>query len=400
MRIFKNQISLTLIAAIVFIHFTPVSILGFPLTLAPFAILVFLLTHFKLSIHRNVLYLFILLIFAPIIIYIVFIVLGGWSEPLEFMTTYLLWIYAVFGMMLSLFSKPRIISDHSKDFITALLIVVLFSVAQVLFVKLFSSALLYQPFGDFSYMGGGGLISENLVRAPGLFLEPSFNAFIMFFLASVIVMKNPRIKGNILILVLSGIGVLVTTSIIGVVSILGLIFFLSLNLIVKKNKVLFYVFILLSIAVLITLNDFLFTLDRFNEINTEGTSGYWRLIAPLIITSEVLFQYPLGVPFGHMQDFIIPLGILHGGSVGSTLDNGMYVLLFYFGWLGVYFVLWMFYMFVKEIYHRNIRGMVFWWFVIFSLQFSGGIFLPEYMFFLLLVIYQYRNVARFELYKT
>ena len=119
MRIFKNQISLTLIAAIVFIHFTPVSILGFPLTLAPFAILVFLLTHFKLSIHRNVLYLFILLIFAPIIIYIVFIVLGGWSEPLEFMTTYLLWIYAVFGMMLSLFSKPRIISDHSKDFITA-----------------------------------------------------------------------------------------------------------------------------------------------------------------------------------------------------------------------------------------------------------------------------------------
>ena len=135
---------------------------------------------------------------------------------------------------------------------------------------------------------------------------------------------------------------------------------------------------------------------RFGEINVEGTSGYWRLIAPLIITSEVVFQHPLGVPFGHMQDFIIPLGLFHGNSVGSTLDNGMYVLLFYFSWFGICFVLWMLYMLAKAIYRGNARDIILWWFVIVSLQFSGGIFLPEYLFILLLVVFQYRNFARLE----
>ena len=127
MRILKKNISLTLILAIVFIHFTPVSILGFPLTLAPFAILLFFLTHFKLSIRRNGMYLFMVLIMTPIITYGAFTMSEGWVEFSKFITTYLLWVYAVLCMVLFLFGRPRITTDYSTESIIALLIVVLFS---------------------------------------------------------------------------------------------------------------------------------------------------------------------------------------------------------------------------------------------------------------------------------
>lgn len=390
--------SILLIVSIVFMHFMIVRIAGFPLTIVPFTMAIFLVMHFKLVSNLRVLYLLLTLIFWPFIVYGVYVVTGGGVELLDFSKTFLLWVYASSALMIATFSTLKKTPDYSMAYIVALLVITLYSLAQVLFVYIADSTLLYNLFGSFSYMGhqnfsGGGSLYWS--RSPGLYLEPSFNAFVMFFLMS-IVLINRNVKNSVLVLCVGILGIFVTTSAVGMLAILGLI----ISLLIYRASYLKGKEVLLAITLLIILTVFwgsdIFSIlslsDRFSEIGREGASGYWRVIAPLLILFEVLAQYPFGIPLGQVESFIRPMGLIHGGGVGSSLDNGFYVLPFYFGWVGILIMLGVIIKFFMSIYQRNKEGIVFWWFIIASLQFSGGVFLPEFIFCLSLAVFEYRRV--------
>jgi hypothetical protein len=130
---------------------------------------------------------------------------------------------------------------------------------------------------------------------------------------------------------------------------------------------------------------------RLNEVNVEGTSGYWRLVAPIIIISNAISILPIGIPFGQINEFVLSLGLSHGAHKGSSLDNGLAVLFFYFGLATFVLLACIIYKLLSCIYFRNKEGVIFWWYVIASLQFSGGVFLPEYILPMILMVYQYKK---------
>ena len=96
------------------------------------------------------------------------------------------------------------------------------------------------------------------------------------------------------------------------------------------------------------------------------------------------------IPLGQMESFIRPFGLQHATRTGVSIDNGAYYLIFLFGWLGLllfFFTLWKL---ISAVLKNDHLSTIYWWFVVASLQFSGGIFLPEYLLPLVLVTYGFR----------
>lgn len=389
--------SLLLIVSIVFMHFMLARIAGFPLTIIPFTMSIFVLTHFELVKNLRTLSLFIILMIWPFIVYGIYVNAGGSVDLFDFSKTFLLWIYAFLTLIFASFSRLNKTPDYSVAFFVALILITLFSLAQILLVEIADSTLLYNLFGSYSYMGqqnlgGSGLASWG--RSPGLYLEPSFNAFVMFFLTSILLINN-KVNNAVLIFSIGICGVVLTTSAVGLLAMLGLITsFVIAKVIadgVKPIRILAVILIFLILVWGLSIYHNSFLSDKIYEVFRAGTSGYWRLIAPQVILTKVLVQYPFGVPFGQVENFIIPIGLNHAGNIGSSLDNGLFVLPFYFGWLGVFVILGLISKFLISVYQGDRNGVIFFWYLIVGLQFSGGVFLPEFIFCLVLMIFQYRK---------
>lgn len=367
-----------------------VSIGGFPLTIAPMAISLFMVRHFYLNFNTTKISLIFILIFWPIIIFFVYLVFIKSIEITEFVTTYFLWLFGCVVVTFGCLSQLKKVRDYSTAYFFILLFIVIFSILQVLMLRIFNSALLYNPFGVFTYFSQYSLdnvFSLTGPRAYGLFLEPSYNAFIMFFLMSSILI-NLNSKYRFYTCILGSVGILFTASASGILLTFILFFLLAWMTIIRNNIV--RVFLLMFVPFLFFLMIPEELMIRLNEVNLEGTSGYWRLVAPIRIIYEAISVLPIGLPFGQINEFVYNLGIYHGGQKGTSLDNGFAVLFFYFGLFAFVFALCVIYNLFVSVYSRNYRGAVFWWFVFASLQFSGGIFLPEFIYPLLLILYQYK----------
>lgn len=394
----KKKINWWLILSIIGLHFMIVRLPGseYPLTAAPFAILIFLYFYVRAAIRPLGLLLGATLLIWPFCIYGMYELLGASADPSRFSRTYLLWAYAIFAIMLFSFAPLKKIPNYSREFIIALAVVAAFSLAQVAFFKLFGSTLLYNPFGEYTYMGEYQIdrfAVGDFARAPGFYLEPSFCAFVMFFLTAAILINEKKRDVPGWLWLLSFLSIAITGSASGIIAIFSL--FIMRAITSFKNRMLKLTLIFFT-PVLVGVFVTFFLAERFAEISVEGTSGYWRLVAPLIILSKVYAEYPFGVPLGQIEAFLLPLGLKHGAGTGTSIDNGIYYLAFYFGWLAVPFVLGLLFKFLQSMFREDIVGVTLWWFILVSLQFSGGIFLPEYIFPLLLISMQYRRIKSSE----
>lgn len=380
-----------LLISLVFIHFMFFSISGFPLTIAPLAIIVFITLHFYITFNTQKICLLFILFFWPILVVLIY---SSFIKPIEiigFTTTYLLWLFTSLTLAMGSVCYLRKVTSYRNVYTFVLVIIVSFSVAQVLLLRFFDSPVLYNPFGKFTYFTQYNLEKIYGITGPrayGLFLEPSFNAFMIFFLTSAILLEKPH-KSNRLVYIIGFIGIVFTASASGIL-LLFMLFILLSSLRFVSNNILRMAFL---IGIPLLLIGFIpeALLSRLNEINVEGTSGYWRLVAPLRIISEAFSTLPIGLPFGQINDFVFSLGIDHGGITGSSIDNGLAVLFFYFGLLAFVFFLVISYKLISALYSRNKEGVIFWWYIIASLQFSGGVFLPEFVLPMVLIIYQYKK---------
>lgn len=388
----KKRTRWSLIFSILFIHFMFAQPTGFPLTIAPFAIAALLFFHIKLTITWRSLIITTCLVFWPFIVLGVYLQLGGEADILRFGRTYSLWIYAIIPVILIIFSSLKRIYDYNHEFLMILVIVGIYSLLQVLSAKLFSSYFFYNPFGTFTYMNEYRIVGGSYERAPAFFLEPSFNAFIMFFLVSAILINTTKTRLSVWALLLGSFFVILSGSSAGILA-MGMLASFWLIFYGVTNKFIRVLVVLTAPFILALFSSYILA-GRLSEVDIEGTSGYWRLIAPLTILDTVLTKYPLGVPFGQIEAFVFPFGLLHGEGIGTSIDNGLYVIFFYFGWLAFPFFIVLIYKLFQSILLADFVGSIFWWFILASLQFSGGIFLPEYIYPFLLVLIQFRK-ARF-----
>lgn len=385
-----RNISWALIAAVIFLHFMIASPAGFPLTVAPFALAYFIYKHYKLTIRPIPFLVSIFLLFWPLVILMRYDLFGGVAALGEFAKTYALWTYALLATLIVVVSRIRKSVDYSREFMILLGVIVSFALAQVLSARVLGTTALYYPFGDFSYKSVNDesrFVWDGFARAQAFYLEPSFCAFILFFMLAALLIREDR-SHRIVQLLLGGLGsMLIVGSASGIFAVVGLAALILPGL-VKRPMIRW---LAAGTLLLVAVAGVLFLLpQRLAEVGVEGTSGYWRLAAPLIILSQVFSDFPLGIPFGQTEMYIEPMGLQHGANVGSSVDNGMYYLIFLFGWPAVMLLIGLLLKLGRAILKKDRSAIALWWFILISLQFSGGIFLSEYIFPMVLVIYTYK----------
>jgi len=358
----------------------------------PFVIIIFVLLHFKydaLSLRTRLLWFWLLC--WPFFIFLIYTALGGVTDFGDFITTYLLWLFSVSIILVCARSRIKVIINYSRGLLISFGVVGAFSTAQIVGLKWSGLNFLYNLFSEHSYVvyehDVDLLLGKIYMRAPGFYLEPSFCAFVVFsLLSALMITRQPRhVKACLLVLGLLSMWIIGSASgllIMMVLTILGMVSLLKTHV---AKRLLFVIGGLLSIPIAIAS-----LADRLAEVSIAGSSGYWRLIAPISILKDVFVNYPLGVSFGQIESFLLLKGLQHGQGVGTSIDNGMYCLAFYFGWFAVFFLSWLVFKLVYAVLRDRFIDAVYWWYIIGALQFSGGIFLPEFVYPVLLVTYHYR----------
>jgi putative colanic acid polymerase len=368
---FVKTLALTL--TIVCLHFMLIDIGGYPLTVAPFATLMFAVVSYKLELPKPLVPLGSLLLAIP---FLNLCFPGSSVDFIEFIRTYGLWIFTV---TILLFAAGA-----------SLVIVSLYSILQVVLYKYLSLDVLYNPFGSHQYLRqyDVSLYPDN-IRAPGFYLEPSFDAFVITSMLFITVINRYR---PILSLVLSTIALLFVNAFSGIL-VLGFVLLGYLILYSRRGRRLWAGSILVLVVV-ITAHLFGTTgyiWERITSGSMEGSSTNYRLVAPLEFLWDVLTHHIIGLPFGTVEGIVFDYGMVNGLQRGSTIDNGFYLLVFYFGWLTVAAVV-LAVLIGAVLYRRwwNLSACYFVGYLLLSMNYSGGIMAPEYVFVLVTIIYSWR----------
>jgi putative colanic acid polymerase len=381
----------------VLLHFMVAMPLGYPLTIAPVAVCFVLGRHYDGKMSLSALIGMTALLLLPFVN-----VLGQPAERLvRFVRTDALWVFNVTAIWWA--ARGDLSSRRTgivQGAFTANVIIACYSAAQAALAFFVGSNALFNPFRGHQYLheydaalhdAGVGAWS----RAPSFYLEPSFGAFVMVSLCVVCLLAHYRPTASILVV---SAGLFFNRSFTGIIAfaILAAIHLgMSLGRRVPRAIQLGAAMFVTAIAAL-GLRQLLAT--RIGELGVEGASAYYRIISPLIVLRDVLQFKPLGVEFGQVEAFLMPYGLLQTGAEGNTLDNGLYVVVFYFGWVGLAAIVALVANAVKQLVLGNRDRAILWTMIFFSMAFSGAVFVPEFAFLIILVVYQFRAgpVPRFE----
>jgi hypothetical protein len=93
---------------------------------------------------------------------------------------------------------------------------------------------------------------------------------------------------------------------------------------------------LLGVSIVVALVFYVGVADRFVNFAEEGSSIYYRVVAPLLLLGDSLVDYPFGYPLGqveYIESKNYMVNWLYGSS--TNIDNSFFMVAFYFGYLGI-----------------------------------------------------------------
>ncbi|MDZ8170738.1 putative colanic acid polymerase WcaD [Microbacterium xanthum] len=307
----------------------------------------------------------------------------------DFFGTFLLVVATV--LLFALASQPpRITASQwqsvAKGLRFSVYVIAVLSVLQVI-AGAAGSESFFNPWGDRQYLYRyQPLLQFNAVpRAHGFFLEPSFCAFVVGTVFFTLVVLRAV---NWLVVVSVAATLAATRSATALA--LMLILLLVAAIMVRRARL----FSLIAVVFLVLgVGEELHR--RFTSIGDVSSSGNYRLLAPLPVLEDVLIHRPLGAPMGSVEETLSRYDLLNGAAVGTSLDNGFYLLIFYFGVVGIGFILALCLLAAIVFVRLRRLGLTlgalvpFW--MLGSLAFSGGIFLPEYVLLNILLVLAIRH---------
>ena len=445
MKKFHYRWSPLLIAlTIIFLHFMFFSVWGYPLTIAPFALFGFILINYLVALKGSWGWSVFLLLF-PFINLILSMLGGGNPDVAHYFRTYALWSYAALSILIA-FKSPitKNIGHNSWSLeriaLVCLVILCTFSVAQVMIFLGLGSDILYNIFGEHQYIKQyeiSRFASDDVLRATGLYLEPSFNAFVVISLHIICLLARFRLWHSSVLTLLA---LFVIQSMAGLIAFIAIWGLIALNVHFGKAEAALKLWSKLSIANLVLVLVIAYSggvlgtstglqksasrlgiayygegachhnhvktpcavdiangISRFKELGVPTSSAYYRIVAPLKVLKDVLVNEPLGEPFGQIEKTLRGYNLLSGGEKLTSLDNGIYILVFYFGWAGIAFLAFLIYRLMKSLFRpAGINELILLTYILLSLPFSGGIMSPEYVFMLVMILYQFRVSSPFE----
>lgn len=286
--------------------------------------------------------------------------------------------------------RPAAVPAMLRGAFFALVIVVALCVLQVA-TGARGSVQWFNPFGEHQYLYeyDPHLEFNPIPRAAGFYLEPSYAAFVIGSLAVALLAQGYR---KAPVWVLAGAGLLAVRSATGLI-LFGVVALMVIF--VGKSRLKVVALIVLAVLTSLALP---YLSGRLDSTFTTGSSAYYRLIGPLQILGDTLVHFPLGHPYGSLRNTVADYGILNGAAAGDSLDNGFYVIVFYFGWLGLIASItlgsWALVSVARGLRTGSVAQAVLPFWAVGSLLFSGGIMLPEYVFTLWLV-FATRHQRRF-----
>jgi len=357
---------------VIFQHFTLVGVGTYELTLGTTSglLLLFLLLRSTAYVATTVTWCVLIILSGAAVLF------SGYTAGSAYATTAMLFLLSS-AIVCSAFGAIRYQIVQSAAFknaaLLALIVVVGLSVLQVVFARL-GSASFFNIFGTRQYYHEYnhlvGLV--DFPRAQGFYLEPSYNAFVIGSIGVFLLTIRWRRKAT-LALVLTGI--IASQSATAIILILG---FLAIA--VMKASVRVRLLALVATALLAVFSG-TYLLIRVATITTEGSSAYYRILAPIEVMIDVLTYSPAGKPFGSVEETITGYNLFMAGIPATSLDNGFYVLIFYFGWAGIIAISALGLLVARAVFRKTEPADGMWiattW-LFGSLFFSGAIMTPEF----------------------
>lgn len=378
-----------LAATIVCLHFQLVGVAGFPLTIAPIAapLLMRNLLHLRVR-ATGALGVCLMLALVGIVATV-----SPDVDGVQFLRTLGLVLFS--ALMVTGTSQGvlyrRVPSWVAPGCFLALGVTGSFTVLQYIAARRGSYAL-YNPWGSHQYLYQYDYALQlGSIRAPGFYLEPSFNALVLTSLLFMCLMLQYK---PILAIALATAGVACTRSLSGLLILLAIsaVTLRARRHLTRSGGGLHMLLAFGGVGLVISgFTSYIQT--RALSGTVEGTSTNYRLVAPIPILRNVLVHSPLGEPLGAVRQVISSYGLLNGSKAGSSLDNGLYLLVFYFGWAGVLGILVVVGRLLPRAREAPFTGRALLLFTLLTLLNTGGIFLPEFILLSCLVLAVWRSQA-------
>lgn len=384
----------TLIAPIVvlstiLLNFSILNIGGYSVTIAPLSALALL----ALALRPEPKTLFTLLFIASsVLIYAlvaaIFTFFGSTVHLGQFMSSFALLVFSLLVISYSMGSRARHFSSPALTqalTVTGVLQLICISWQKIVFSTTASTEV-------FNVWGGRLAHNQEYViraiefgsqRATSFYFEPSFAALVVFFIASGLNALHALTPWRLVMLFICS---ALIGSLAGLLALSALCFTPYLRGASDRSSWIPIFSAFCALAALILFQDYI--MSRLMSASDSSSSLSYRLISPWVVIGDVLINHPLGMPMGHLEENIKRFDMRNGDRVGSSLDNGWYLIIYHFGWLGLVFNVLGISTFAWKLFSK--RNQAIYLFALLSPFFTGAIFSPElaFMYVILIIIHR------------
>jgi hypothetical protein len=226
----------------------------------------------------------------------------SWINEIEFIKSFLLTAFFFFVYITSFDSRARILSylDYGKALSWSAYIICGFQMLQL------TEQLYFGTTSSWFWLDGISISTANDIgrfeavnilgffRPTSVFHEPSYLAAVAFVMLVICDRLIPASK-KLRYILISSIIFSLSSTILAI-----LVFYLSLNILLRGRR-----FIYLGLPAILLLFmvswEYMLEIFRLGEMAHEGTSGYVRLVEPLLITKSALLDNPFGIPLGQSE---------------------------------------------------------------------------------------------------
>jgi hypothetical protein len=265
------------------------------------------------------------------------------TSTIEFLKTYVIYLLILISFLYILpfvltFPK-RILENIISIFIFVSFILGFFGIIQFIFINFYNNFYFYNFFGPLQFHPHYIDILFGFYRSTSVYLEPSFFGWVTLtnftFILYLTKKKIIQLQLFLIIGLFQILFVLVTLSASTIIS-FGFIIISFFLFNIKRPlifSILFSLIIFISIYTILIYSNY-FDVLRLDTIFIPGSSGFRRIILPLINTIEVLSIYPIigrglgqiGIP----SDILINSEYIYNGILSLIYTFGLSTLIFLF----------------------------------------------------------------------
>lgn len=303
--------------------------------------------------------------------------ISNWSEFFKTYGQYVISYYIVARTIYRPFKFDKTLIDKSLSCFQIILTAVV--ILQFILVVILKQYSFYNLWGKFQLYYELKIVESNL-RMKAFYLEPSYLGFVAInlFWCRQHLIKRKLTNSNMLMSLMI---IILSKSAFAFISLFILtlyeIYFEKNSETFKKYKVLFYITIP---AVLLLFSSQLFSLFRLNELSFEqenATSGYMRLVFPIVVITKILItdKHFLGLSFGQLDLYLQQFSI--GGYHENSISNSFFAIIAYWGIAAIIVYLFCTYYFLKS-EDKLIKSFII--LVFLNLNNSGAFVTTQYVF--------------------